>query len=161
MTWVMARQGFEDIEAVLLDEDVIVFLYRQNATEFWYQMHRVEALNSFIRSHPERIQPDGRPDLTGLDFDDSAVFDSVAGQIWADTKISEIEATGVQIVGDENFPDLWKRAGALKSKFRRVSLADCFGVALAIEMNASFWTSDRHELTALDEAKVAQIHFIR
>lgn len=40
-------------------------------------------------------------------------------------------------------------------------LADCFGVALAIELDAPFWTSDRHELSALADAKIAQIHFIR
>ena len=137
-----------------------VFLHRQNAAEVWYQAHRKGALAAFLRAHPQRIAPDGRPDLTGVDFDDPAVFDTEAGAAGASALLSDIEAAGVQIVGDEILPTLWQRAGAIKSQFRRISLADCFGVALAVELGAPFWTSDRHELTALD-GKVAHIHFIR
>ena len=52
-------------------------------------------------------------------------------------------------------------AGELKSQWRRVSLADCCGVALAQRLSAAFYTTDRHELEPLDVAGVAEIVFIR
>lgn len=86
---------------------------------------------------------------------------SINGNFYDNRRSSNVKATQVQIVGDETSPDLWKRAAQLKSQYRRISLADCFGVALAGVLNAPFWTSDRHELTALADASVAKIHFIR
>lgn len=161
MSYVRAQPGGEAVRACLLDENARVFLHRQNAVEVWYQIHRQGALSAFLAANPQRVAPDGRPDLTGLDMGDRAIFDADAGRAFADSTLARIEAAGVQIVGDEVFPELWKRAGELKSQFRRVSLADCFGVALAVEMSAPFWTSDRHELTALQSAGAAQIYFIR
>ncbi len=161
MSYVKAQPGGEAVKACLLDENARVFLHRQNAVEVWYQMHRQGALSAFLAANPGRVAPDGRPDLTGLDMADRSIFDPFVGERFADEVLARIEAAGVQIVGDEAFPDLWKRAGALKSEFRRVSLADCFGVALAVEMEAPFWTSDRHELTALQNRNMAEIVFIR
>ena len=161
MTWAKARPGVEKIERLLFETTAPVYLHRQNAVEFWYQVHRTGALASFLADKPERFSPDGRPDLTGLDLNDRAVFDAEAGKRFADATLLRVEAAGVRIVGDGDFPDLWKRAGAVKSRFRRVSLADCFGVALSVELRAPFWTSDRHELEALQSAGVAEIVFIR
>lgn len=161
MTWARARPGVEKIERLLFETTAPVYLHRQNAVEFWYQVHRTGALASFLADKPERFSPDGRADLTGLDMNDRAIFDAEAGKVLADATLARIEAAGVQIVGDEAFPDLWERAGEIKSQFRRVSLADCFGVALAVELGAPFWTSDRHELTALQSAGAAEIVFIR
>lgn len=96
-----------------------------------------------------------------MNFADSTIFDFTAGLAKADELMADIASAQVQIVGDETYPERWKRAAEIKSQYRRVSLADCFGVALAIELNAPFWTSDRHELTALADAGVAKIHFIR
>jgi predicted nucleic acid-binding protein len=161
VSYVKAQPGGEKVKACLLDSYSRALMHRQNAAEVWYQMHRQGALSRFLTANPQRIAPDGRPDLTGLDMSDGAVFDAEAGRIFADSTLARVEATGVQIVGDETFPDLWKRAGEIKSQFRRVSLADCFGVALAVEVSAPFWTSDRHELTALQSAGAADIVFIR
>ena len=112
-------------------------------------------------ANPQRETLNQSPNLTGLDFSDPAIFDGSKGLIAVEQLFSRIALSGVQIVGDETHPDLWKRAAELKSQYRRVSLADCFGIALAIELGAPFWTSDRHELTALRDADVADIHFIR
>ncbi len=161
VSFVKAEPGGEMVKAFLLDPDARAFLHRQNAAEVWYQMHRQGAISRFLASNPGRIAANGRVDLAGLDFGDSAVFDAAAGRAFADATLASVEAAGVQIRGDETFPDLWKRAGEIKSQFRRVSLADCFGVALAVELDAPFWTSDRHELTALQSAGAAQIVFIR
>lgn len=161
MSYVKARPGAEAVKACLLDESARVFLHRQNAAEVWYQLHRQGALSAFLTGNPQRIAPDGRPDLTGLDMSDRAIFDAETGKRFVEAALARVEAAGVQIVGDEAFPDLWERAGEIKSQFRRVSLADCFGVALAVELGAPFWTSDRHELTALQSAGAAEIVFIR
>ena len=114
-----------------------------------------------MKVNPHRRQANGQMDLTGLNLADPTIFDSQRGARVANESLALLEAAQVQIVGDEIHPDLWKRAAALKSQYRRISLADCFGVALAIELGAPFWTSDHHELGALADAGVAQIHFIR
>lgn len=56
---------------------------------------------------------------------------------------------------------VWSKAGALKAQWRRVSLADCFGLALAIQEEDTFVTSDHKELDALAEGGVCPIRFIR
>ena len=52
-------------------------------------------------------------------------------------------------------------AAQIKAEWRRVSLADCFGVALSRRLNADFLTTDRSELTKLESAGIARITFIR
>ncbi len=57
--------------------------------------------------------------------------------------------------------DLWKAAGKLKATWRRVSLADCFALALTIREKGTLVTSDHHELDPVAEAEICQIRFIR
>jgi uncharacterized protein with PIN domain len=57
--------------------------------------------------------------------------------------------------------DLWKVAGKLKAEWRRVSLADCFALALAIRENGTLVTSDHHELDPIAKAEVCPIRFFR
>jgi len=57
--------------------------------------------------------------------------------------------------------DLWRIAGKLKAEWRRVSLADCFALSLAIREQGSLVTSDHHELDPIAKAGVCPIHFIR
>lgn len=57
--------------------------------------------------------------------------------------------------------DLWRIAGKIKAEWRRVSLADCFTLALAIRESGTLVTSDHHELDALAQAEVCRIRFIR
>ncbi|HEV2856717.1 MAG TPA: type II toxin-antitoxin system VapC family toxin [Thermoanaerobaculia bacterium] len=57
--------------------------------------------------------------------------------------------------------DLWKVAGKLKAEWRRVSLADCFALALAIREEGILVTSDHHELDAIAKAGACPIRFIR
>lgn len=49
----------------------------------------------------------------------------------------------------------------LKADWRRVSLADCAGVALSRRLGAEFVTADHHELDVLDAAGVATFRFFR
>src|ERR1035437_7504887 len=65
-------------------------------------------------------------------------------------------------IRDDMDNDFWKAAGALKVR-GRISLADCFAVALTVREDAVLLTSDRHEFEPLLETPnfPAKIHFIR
>lgn len=65
------------------------------------------------------------------------------------------------VLVDELPSSLWQTAGDLKAHWRRVSLADCLAVALAIRECATLVTSDHGELDSLSEAEVCPICFIR
>ena len=58
-------------------------------------------------------------------------------------------------------PNLWRIAGQLKASWRRVSLADCFALALAIREGGTLVTSDHHELDPIARAGICPIRFIR
>jgi predicted nucleic acid-binding protein len=52
------------------------------------------------------------------------------------------------VIRDDMDIDFWKAAGALKAR-GRISLADCFAVALSVREEAVLLTSDRHEFEPL------------
>ena len=56
--------------------------------------------------------------------------------------------------------DFWQRVGDLKSR-GRISLADCFGLALSQELSGEFVTTDHHEFDPLVPLGIVQINFIR
>lgn len=58
-------------------------------------------------------------------------------------------------------PVLWQEAGQLKAEWRRVSLADCFALALTIQEKATLVTTDHHELDPIAQAGLCPIRFIR
>ena len=161
ITWATGRYGVAQIEAILKTRNTQVYLHRHNATEVWYQVHRAAALEKFLQANGDRVKPGSSPDLTGVDMNDTTMFESEKGRQTANLLFNRIEDAGVKIVGDETFPNLWKQAAEIKSQYRRVSLADCFGVSLAKALNAPFWSSDRHELEALVTAGVVQVQFFR
>jgi PIN domain nuclease of toxin-antitoxin system len=57
--------------------------------------------------------------------------------------------------------DFWQRVGALKAVHRHVSLADCFLIALANQLQATVLTADHHEFDAMANQAVCAIDFIR
>ncbi len=57
--------------------------------------------------------------------------------------------------------ELWRSAGKLKAQWRRVSLADCFALALTLREAGTLVTSDHHELDRLAHEGVCPIQFIR
>jgi len=68
--------------------------------------------------------------------------------------------TGIELV--ETIPSaLWRTAGKLKAEWRRVSLADCFALSLALLKNAALLTTDHHELDQIAQAAICPIQFIR
>lgn len=160
-SFLFAREGGDIVRACLLEDEGTAYIHRQNLIEIFYVAHRRGALAAFLARHPERqnaTEPD-KPNLEGVDFLDAAVFDEAAGDVAADLALENLQNAGVRVI--ESDANLWRDAAKLKSRFRRVSLADCFGVALARRFDAEFVTADRHELEALEAAGVADFTFIR
>ena len=56
---------------------------------------------------------------------------------------------------DEEF---WRGVGALKGKYRRVSLADCFAIELTRRVAGTLLSSDHHELDPLAAARCLPDH---
>lgn len=71
-----------------------------------------------------------------------------------------LAAGGVRILEDLDM-ELWKDAAVIKSRFRKVSLADCIGVALTRRLSGTFVTSDRHEFVTLELDGAASFTFVR
>jgi uncharacterized protein with PIN domain len=71
-----------------------------------------------------------------------------------------LSTTGIELV--ETIPSaLWRTAGKLKAEWRRVSLADCLALALALLENGTVLTSDHHEFDPIAQAAICPIRFIR
>jgi predicted nucleic acid-binding protein len=74
--------------------------------------------------------------------------------------LDSLVANGLTIMSDLD-PPFWQDAGRIKAVHRRVSLADCFGIALARRLGAEFVTADHHEFDALVPLGLCPIRFIR
>ncbi|HEV7786449.1 MAG TPA: PIN domain-containing protein [Thermoanaerobaculia bacterium] len=71
-----------------------------------------------------------------------------------------LTTTGIELV--ETIPSaLWRAAGKLKAEWKRVSLADCLALALALLEDGTVLTSDHHELDPIAQADICPIRFIR
>ena len=71
-----------------------------------------------------------------------------------------LESYGFEIA-DSLVPALWETAGRLKAEWRRISLADCFALALAVQKKGTLVTSDHHELDPIAETGICPFRFIR
>ena len=75
--------------------------------------------------------------------------------------LTDFIETGL-IIREDMDVDFWKAAGKLKAR-GRISLADCYAIALSVREDAVLMTSDRHEfepLLAISGFPV-QVQFIR
>src|SRR5579862_7625308 len=73
--------------------------------------------------------------------------------------ISTLTSDGVIVRRDMN-SKFWRGVGRLKSR-GRISLADCFCIALAHEIDGEVVTSDHHEFDPIVPIGIIQIRFIR
>lgn len=71
-----------------------------------------------------------------------------------------LKTTGIELVEAVPSP-LWRTAGKIKAEWRRISLADCLALSLALSEKGTLLTSDHHELGPIAEAAVCPIQFIR
>lgn len=84
-----------------------------------------------------------------------------------DSDLATAKQTVQQVYGwggqlrDDMDPAFWQSVGQLKVNPGKLSLADCFAVALAMRLGATLVTSDHHELDALVPLGLCPILFIR
>lgn len=74
--------------------------------------------------------------------------------------IADLIAVGIQ-VRDDMEEAFWQQAGNLKVTPGKLSLADCFALALTMRTGATLVTSDHHEFDRIDMLKLCTILFIR
>ncbi len=87
-------------------------------------------------------------------------YSRAADVLTARSILQELAESGVIIRADLD-TDFCEDVAQIKADWKRVSLADCCGVALARRLDAEFLTTDRHELALLRAAQIAPITFIR
>ena len=126
------------------------------------------AMIAFLRDEPgaDRVaevlaSPNDRCIAHALNFCEVYYdFHRAAGREEAVQAITDLTRLGIE-THDTLTPDFWQSAGDLKSLHRRVSLADCFAIALANENEAELLTSDHHEFDILKSKGICRIKFIR
>jgi PIN domain nuclease of toxin-antitoxin system len=67
---------------------------------------------------------------------------------------------GIEIREDMD-PTFWKVAGQLKSRIKKISVADSFAIALTNRLDATLVTSDHAEFDKIAERNICKILFIR
>lgn len=77
----------------------------------------------------------------------------------AQQAVATLMADGVIERRDLSRP-FWQTVGRLKSR-GRISLADCFGIALAQKLGGEVVTSDHHEFDPLIPLGIVPVRFIR
>ncbi len=82
------------------------------------------------------------------------------GQEIAEMQMLVLEKAGVAVRTDME-PEFWRRVGQLKVNPGKISLADCFCLALALETGGTLVTSDHHEFDAVARLSLCPITFIR
>ncbi len=87
-------------------------------------------------------------------------FHRASGQDVALDAVRDLARIGVA-ESAEMSTEFWQAAGAIKAIHRRVSLADCFAIALANRLGATILTADHHEFDALAGRGVCAVEFIR
>jgi predicted nucleic acid-binding protein len=71
-----------------------------------------------------------------------------------------LDDTPLTIIDNISQP-VYQTAARLKGTYRRVSLADCVGLATAIDFSATFVTSDHHEIKAIEQREALPILWFR
>lgn len=86
-------------------------------------------------------------------------FHRAAGEAVANEAIEDLKALGV-IERNDFDETFWKEAGRLKAQ-GKISLADCYAVALTNRVGGTLLTSDHHEFDRIEVAGICSVTFIR
>jgi PIN domain nuclease of toxin-antitoxin system len=87
-------------------------------------------------------------------------FHRGGGAAVAQSVIQDLAAIGILTRRDMGLA-FWQEAGRFKADYRRVSLADCFCIALARRVSGALITSDHREFDPLVPLGLCPIRFIR
>jgi len=87
-------------------------------------------------------------------------FRRQSGESVAQQAIQKLLSIG--LIARNNMDDhFWQQAGRYKAELRRVSLADCFCIALAQRLDGIVVTTDHHEFDVIAEKNIVPVKFIR
>ena len=78
----------------------------------------------------------------------------------ADHSVDTLTEMGVLIRDDMDI-DFWKDAMSLKADLARISLADCYFLAMTRRLNGIGLTTDHHEMDTLVSLNLCDLQFIR
>lgn len=87
-------------------------------------------------------------------------FVSAADENAAYAAIADLESLGL-VVRDDMDAQFWLEAGKFKATIKRISLADCFAMALTNRIQAELYTSDHHEFDPIAASGICSVKFIR
>src|SRR5688500_18334037 len=87
-------------------------------------------------------------------------FHCASGEPAAQAVIATLLSASV-VPRDDMDAAFWQQAGRHKSAFRRISLADCFGLTLAQRVIGELVTADHHEFDPIAPLGLCPIRFIR
>jgi predicted nucleic acid-binding protein len=78
----------------------------------------------------------------------------------AKAMMAPLDDTPLTII-DHISPSVYQTAARLKGTYKRVSLADCVGLATAADFSATFVTSDHHEIKAVEQREALSVLWFR
>jgi PIN domain nuclease of toxin-antitoxin system len=82
------------------------------------------------------------------------------GETRANAILTDLHDAGVSARSDID-EDFWKDVGRIKADVARISIADCFAVALARRAGLPVLTSDHHEFDRILERGLCGVQFLR
>lgn len=82
------------------------------------------------------------------------------GESVAENVVRDLEMANVSF-STELSRDFWRQVSKYKATIKRISLADCFALALANQEDGILVTSDRKEFEPVVPLNICQINFIR
>jgi PIN domain nuclease of toxin-antitoxin system len=74
--------------------------------------------------------------------------------------VEDLLTSGIVLRDDLDIP-FWQQVGDLKVNPGKLSLADCFALALALRLGANLVTSDHHEFDPIASSGLLSVLFIR
>ncbi len=77
----------------------------------------------------------------------------------AASAVEDLKGRGL-VVREDIDQEFWQEVGRHKAT-NRVSLADCFAIALANRVNGELITSDHHEFDPIADQGICRVQFIR
>jgi len=78
----------------------------------------------------------------------------------AEQAVHDLLSLGLILHNDMD-KSIWQDAGKMKAEIKRISIADCFAIALTRKTGSSIVTSDHHEFDPLVDKNICRIVFIR
>ena len=87
-------------------------------------------------------------------------FLKVSDEATAQSAIEDLKQVGL-ITRQDIDQEFWQQVGRYKANIKKVSLGDCFAIALVNRITGEVVTSDHHEFDAISAGGICKVKFIR